>query len=84
MLHGKSNFGHFTTNYEIFIAGGTSENEFSLKQVENYDIKKDVWMKKPDLNFDRRSPSLCLFRNRFMYVFGGTQFKNKSEIDLLE
>ena len=23
----------------------------------------------------RRSPSLCLFRKRFLYCFGGTQFR---------
>ena len=26
MLNAKTNFGHFTTNYEIFIAGGTTQN----------------------------------------------------------
>ena len=81
MLNGKANFAHFTTNYEIFVAGGTSENEFSLKEVENYDIKKDVWMKKPDLNHARRSPSMSLFRNRYLYVFGGVQLLDKSEIE---
>lgn len=25
-------------------------------------------------------PGMCLFRNRWLYVFGGTQFKMKSDI----
>lgn len=27
---------------------------------------------------------MCLFRNRYLYVFGGTQLKSKSEIDELQ
>jgi len=50
MLNAKTSFGHFTTNSEIFIAGGSTRNEYSLKQVESYDIKKDIWLKQPDLN----------------------------------
>ena len=77
MKHAKSNFGHFTTNSEVFIAGGTDSEDYSLNQVESYDIKSDVWVKQPDLNFDRRSASMCIFRNRILYVFGGTQLKDK-------
>lgn len=29
----KSSFGHFATKYEVFIAGGTNEEEYALKQV---------------------------------------------------
>ena len=39
MCHPKSSFGHFTTNYEVFIAGGSNEHNYSLNQVESYDIK---------------------------------------------
>jgi hypothetical protein len=45
MLSAKTNFAHFTSNYEIFIAGGTSKHEFALKNVESYDIKQNVWIK---------------------------------------
>jgi hypothetical protein len=79
MLGPKSSFGHFPTNYQIFIAGGSNEHNFSLNQVESYDIKKDIWIKQPDLNIDRRSPSICLFRTKFLYVFGGTQLKKKAD-----
>ena len=84
MCHAKSSFAHFTTNYEIFIAGGSNEHNFSLNQVESYDIKQDFWLKQPDLNIARRSPSLCLFRTRFLYVFGGTQMKKKVDMKVLE
>ena len=39
MLEAKSNFGHFSTNEEITICGGTSNDSYSLKDVEIYDIK---------------------------------------------
>jgi hypothetical protein len=39
MLSEKSNFGHISTNQEIFICGGTSDKKYSLNQVESYDIK---------------------------------------------
>jgi len=84
MLNAKANFGHLTTNGQIFIAGGTSYNQFALKQVESYEIRKDIWAKEPDLNFERRMPSMCLFRNRYLYVFGGTQMKSKSELNELK
>lgn len=81
MLEAKSNFGHFSTNEEITICGGTSNDSYSLKQVEIYDIKQDVWLRQPDLNFDRRLPSMCLFRSRWIYVFGGTQLRTKADLE---
>ena len=84
MLNPKAYFGHFTTNYEIFIAGGANKQGYALTQVENYDIKSDIWTKKPDLNHARKNPSMCLFRNKFLYVFGGTQLKDTDEIEKLE
>mmetsp|Transcript_12449 Transcript_12449/g.20919 ORF Transcript_12449/g.20919 Transcript_12449/m.20919 type:complete len:467 (-) Transcript_12449:303-1703(-) len=75
MLEGKANFGHFVTNYEVFVAGGSSEDQFSLQSVHSYDIKQDVWLMQPDLNIARRSPSICLFRGKYIYVFGGSQLK---------
>lgn len=81
MLQPKSAFGHFATNLEITICGGTSNDQFSLKQVEIYDIKQDIWVQQPDLNYERRHPSMCHFRNRWIYVFGGTQLKTKIEIE---
>ena len=84
MCNPKSSFGHFTTNYEVFIAGGSNEHNFALTQVESYDIKQDIWLKQPDLNIARRSPSICLFITRFLYVFGGTQLKKKVDMKVLE
>lgn len=81
MLQPKSAFGHFSTNLEITICGGTSNDAFSLKKVEIYDIKQDIWVQQPDLNYDRRHPSMCHFRNRWIYVFGGTQLKTKAEME---
>mmetsp|Transcript_10907 Transcript_10907/g.16550 ORF Transcript_10907/g.16550 Transcript_10907/m.16550 type:complete len:123 (+) Transcript_10907:149-517(+) len=80
MLEPKAGFGHFSTNFEIFIAGGTQHGSFALNQVHSYDIKQDVWLKQPDLILPRRQPSICLFRNRYVYVFGGSQLKTKREL----
>ena len=81
MLEAKSSFGHFSTNEEITICGGTSDTAYSMKSVEIYDLKQEVWLRQPDLNYDRRLPSMCLFRRRWIYVFGGTQHRTKSEVD---
>lgn len=48
MLQAKSSFGSFTTNQDIYIAGGTSGSspeEFALKSVDSYDIQQNVWLR---------------------------------------
>lgn len=71
MLDSKCLFGHCSTKLEIFIAGGCGSGTMAKTEVESYDIKKDAWKHMPNMNHARHMNSLCLFRNRFLYVFGG-------------
>jgi hypothetical protein len=71
MLIEKSSFGHCTTKTEIFIAGGQDSKSSELSRVESYDIKRDSWKNLPALKTARFLPSLCEFRQRFLYTFGG-------------
>jgi hypothetical protein len=71
MMQEKSAFGHFATKNEIFIAGGQDMKNRELAKVESYDIKKDTWRILPPMKKARYLPTLCLFRLRFLYVFGG-------------
>lgn len=71
MSEGKSNLAHFTTSKEIFIAGGSSSRGYGIANVESYDIKRDAWKFLPSLNHSRTLAGLCLFRQRFLYAFGG-------------
>lgn len=40
-------------------------------RAESYDIKRDTWKNLPSLNRPRVLPALCLFRQRYLYCFGG-------------
>lgn len=77
MIEEKSNIGHCSTKKEIFIAGGTNTKNYSLTNVESYDIKKDAWKYLPQMNLARCLPGICLFRQRFLYVFGGLNNDNE-------
>ena len=77
----KSGFGHFSTKKEIFIAGGQDSKLSEMKKVESYDIKRDTWKNLPSLNKARNWPSLCLFRQRFLYVFGGQNHSQSVSVE---
>lgn len=71
MMTERASFGHVCAKKEIFIAGGQDSKNSELAKVESFDIKRDTWKNLPALNKARTWPSLCLFRQRFLYVFGG-------------
>lgn len=39
--------GHYSTKNEIYIVGGYNSDDYNLADVEQYDIKADVWKKLP-------------------------------------
>ncbi len=71
MIQEKSGFGHYCTKNEIFIAGGSDSKNNELNKVESYDIKRDTWKNLPPMAKSRYLPTICLFRQRFLYAFGG-------------
>ena len=77
----KSSFGHCTTKNEIYIAGGQDARYSELAKVESYDIKRDAWKNLPAMRHPRCLPSICLFRQRFLYVFGGQNHSASTKFD---
>ena len=71
MFQSKAGFGHYATKTEIFIAGGMDQKSSELQIVESYDIKKDSWKILPNLKKSRYQPSITMFRQRYLYVYGG-------------
>jgi len=71
LMSEKAGFGHCTTKNEIYIAGGQDGRYSELAKVESYDIKRDAWKNLPGMKAARYLPSITLFRQRFLYVFGG-------------
>ena len=74
MLHKKCNHRYVATQegYQeyIYSIGGMDENS-SLRQVERYDINRDVWEEAPQLTEGKHLVGACCFRDRNLYVFGG-------------
>jgi N-acetylneuraminic acid mutarotase len=71
MMQEKSGFGHCCTKNEIYIAGGQDTQKSELVRVESYDIKRDSWKNLPAMKNARFLPTVCMFRQRYLYVFGG-------------
>jgi len=58
------------TNRTIYSVGGSGRGG-SLEKCEQHDIRKNEWSSMPDLNIGRHLTSICVFRNRDLYCFGG-------------
>ncbi|CDW79880.1 kelch motif family protein [Stylonychia lemnae] len=71
LLAERASFGAFSTRKEIYIVGGQDNRQTELTKVESYDIKRDAWKIMPSLLKPRQLPTVCMFRSRFLYVFGG-------------
>jgi hypothetical protein len=50
----------------IYIIGGNNS-----KSVECLNLEFEDYSKVPDLNYDRKDPSVCVINNRYIYVFMG-------------
>jgi Kelch motif len=55
-----------------------------LNRVESYDIKRDQWRNLPPMKFARCFTCLTLFRQRFLYVFGGLNHTLATEKNKIE
>ena len=77
LMQEKAGFGHCCTKSEIYIAGGQDARSSETNRVESYDIKRDTWKNMPPMRKARLQPAVCMFRQRYLYVFGGA---NHSEL----
>jgi hypothetical protein len=74
MLLSRAAFGSVVyPNYsQIFVCGGSINENEATKQCERYIIEQNVWKRLPDLNEPKFSQGLCFFNNgSTLYSFGG-------------
>ena len=57
---------------QIFVCGGSVNEQEATKQCERYIIEQNAWKRLPDLNEAKFSQGLCFFNNgSTLYSFGG-------------
>lgn len=74
MLIARSAFGCivYPNNTQIFVCGGSVNEQEATKQCERYIIDQNAWKRLPDLNEPKFSMGLCFFNNgSTLYSFGG-------------
>ena len=70
----RSNFGCcvYPNFSQIFIAGGSVNENESTKSCERYIVKENVWKKLPELREAKINAGLCFFnQGSTLYCFGG-------------
>jgi len=58
-------------NAKLYIIGGAQNASKSYNECESYNIYDKKWESMPSMNTTRSNPSLCIYNNRFLYVFRG-------------
>ncbi|CAG9310118.1 unnamed protein product [Blepharisma stoltei] len=70
-------------NKSIFVIGGINERRESEApfEIEKYDLKTNIWENIGPLQFQRRSPGACIYKN-FIFVAGCDNSKTIEKIHL--
>jgi hypothetical protein len=71
MITARKSHGICYMDGHIYVIGGFAKHDGYLSKCERYDVVKDKWSVIADLNKPASSPSVCSFRNRYVYKFGG-------------
>jgi hypothetical protein len=73
MLTGRTSFGCVVDNYgiNIYSVGGNIGQSDLTDTCESYSVDLNKWTALPNLNDKRLSPSLCMFNDTSLFVFGG-------------
>jgi hypothetical protein len=66
MKNERQNHSMVNIGDKTFIIGGTG-----IKKVDVLSFQFETWDEYPDMNYDRRDPSVCVVNNQFLYVFMG-------------
>ena len=69
-------------NNTIYIIGGIGDSNYHLRECEAFSIVNHKWESMPYLNYPRANATLCIYNNRYLYVFRGSD-KN-SMLDTIE
>lgn len=67
---------------KIYLIGGIGDQNYYLRECENYSIITHKWECMPFLNYPRANPTLCIYNNSFIYVFRGSD--KDSMLDTVE
>ena len=65
----------------IFLVEGVLSQD-GEKECDSYDIRRNIWVILPDLNYKRYDALSVDVNNKFFYVFGGTY--RESRIYIME
>jgi len=58
-------------NAKLYIIGGAQSMGSSYRECESYNLYDKRWELMPSMNNGRSNPSICVFNNKFLYVFRG-------------
>ena len=84
MIHARYNHSTVYIQNKLIIIGGLNANNQKMKVCEYYDTKDKKWQQMPPLNYDRVKPTLCIFKNQFLYVFRGDDEDSNSHVEFID
>ena len=62
-----------------FVVGGFNEKQGVLNCVESFNLESKTWRKHSNMNIARIAPGCCVFKRKFLYVFGGRGFDDQED-----
>ena len=68
---------------EVFVVGGNSDNDITIKSVELYQVKNNQWKNMPQTNLPKKSPVIILFGSRYLYALT-IEEKQEDEFETLD
>ena len=63
-------------NNNFYIIGGIGSNKKVSKECQFFSLKNKKWHDLPNLNVGRANSSICIYNNKYLYVFRGRDDKN--------
>ena len=73
MRYARSNHGVVVLGNKIYVAGGDSYYQKSVKQCERFDLRREVWSDIPSSDFDMFGIGVVLMavKSRYAIAMGG-------------
>jgi hypothetical protein len=62
----------------LYVIAGVNNREQRMRECEKYSIFKDKWYRIPNINKSKDDVSASNFKNAFLYIFCGLQFRKNS------
>ena len=84
MIHARYNHSTIYIQNKLFLIGGLNANNEKMKVCEFYDTNDKKWQQMSPLNYDRVKPTLCIFKNQFLYVFRGDDEDSNSHVEFID